>query len=465
MFGLKSSEGNKAVWELRGNKDRIAEIKAEELKIFSKLFTGSGSDWQASQLPRVHNKQISSLLAKFANSKTIREMFPKSTVESMFHESGAKQKGQIHRLDNPSFQPQTARDCILTGPLIYVGCPIYQNANTISKTHRAYSPIDLTEISEDFLPRTVYKPGKRDGSTEKFEEVMRQVGTNGQLGRSVVEDYRFAYKLQASLSGERTLIGTIVPREVSAVNTLMLMSFSNIRDLVRCTSLLCSLPLDFITKVKARAAIYEDDIKSLPVIDGIALDYAFNRMLRLTCLTKHFDSLWTYCFNRSFLRDRFVVDLEQLDSENSWDRLNSLWQSNFALKTDFGRRQAHLEIDALVAIGLGLSFDELESMYKIQFPVLQEYESVDEYDSKGRKLPNSTRKEPGQKEVVEARKDHDGISPLTVSWKLDGGKQTVTKTFYPPFTKVDRVEDYRQAWEVFTERFAKEKEKNVGSKC
>jgi hypothetical protein len=44
---------------------------------------------------------------------------------------------------------------------------------------------------------------------------------------------------------------------------------------------------------------------------------------------------------------------------------------------------------------------------------------------------------------------------LDVSWEIDDGLQTVTKTFYPPFTKVDREEDYRRAWEEFSKRYAK----------
>ena len=45
---------------------------------------------------------------------------------------------------------------------------------------------------------------------------------------------------------------------------------------------------------------------------------------------------------------------------------------------------------------------------------------------------------------------------LDVSWEIDDGLQTVTKTFYPPYTKVDCEEDYRRAWEEFSRRYPSE---------
>ena len=49
--------------------------------------------------------------------------------------------------------------------------------------------------------------------------------------------------------------------------------------------------------------------------------------------------------------------------------------------------------------------------------------------------------------------ENGGPLALEASWPIDDGLQTVTKTFYPPFTKVDREEDYRRAWEVLSERY------------
>lgn len=44
---------------------------------------------------------------------------------------------------------------------------------------------------------------------------------------------------------------------------------------------------------------------------------------------------------------------------------------------------------------------------------------------------------------------------LETSLIVDDCLRMVTKTFYPPFTKVDRETDYTRAWEVFEERYGK----------
>jgi hypothetical protein len=108
------------------------------------------------------------------------------------------------------------------------------------------------------------------------------------------------------------------------------------------------------------------------------------------------------------------------------------------------------------------------------------YELADEYDARGRQLPNTVRKNQGGTQFRTAREDAlqkhpeayktrpaaDALSPdwpftkeignappLEASWEIDDGLQTVTKTFYPPFTKVDREADYARAWEEFEKRY------------
>jgi len=184
-----------------------------------------------------------------------------------------------------------------------------------------------------------------------------------------------------------------------------------------------------------------------------------HRALRLACLTITYADLW----------DSQALTLSPLPWHSTDPRLPlegpvegpATWDRTAALRTDFARRMALVEIDVLVAQALGLTLDQLIDIYRIYFPVLQQNEAGTWYDRNGRIAWTCSKGLPGIGYLEEGRSPsrrnwekiiEDGRTHLECQAVVDfmpGGPQTITHTFEGPFDTCDRVEDYKRAWAYF----------------
>ncbi len=169
-----------------------------------------------------------------------------------------------------------------------------------------------------------------------------------------------------------------------------------------------------------------------------------------------------------------------LETDNNEKR--NYWQRIVALRSERMRRQALVEIDVLVAMVFGFTLDELLAMYRIQFPTLQKCENNTWYDSNGRivytsrsgykavpskavkndnnwSLYSSARTEANIALGWEDIKDLEEavVTQQVIDNTLAGEPVERTIEYRAPFSKCDREQDYRQAWEVFSERFSTER--------
>jgi len=198
------------------------------------------------------------------------------------------------------------------------------------------------------------------------------------------------------------------------------------------TGLSNSIPYDFFIKVINKTNITDDLIDMLPFFSDVSW-HIKSRVLRLNCLTEYYSELWQKCFESKFVQDQFTKKDKRL---SKWDHLQSEWTYDTPLRNFFERRQAHVELDVLVAMELDISLEALIAIYRIQFPILSKNEKATWYDQKGKIVYSisTSCSSLNRKDVLE-------------SW--DGKSTDPIDGYVPPFTICDREADIRQAYHFF----------------
>ena len=164
--GIKNDGGE---WETRGHCQRLVTITETELALFARLFEKPDTPALQARLPQVHSREILVVLRKFADApRRLGDLEGEYLSTEMFHESNSQRDGLITRQEDPSFQPQSADQWVLSGPHFYVGNPFNKTPRTACTANGHYDDIDLTAIPDDFLPRAVYRPSDRQGDLTRF---------------------------------------------------------------------------------------------------------------------------------------------------------------------------------------------------------------------------------------------------------------------------------------------------------
>jgi hypothetical protein len=449
--GLKTSAGQ---WNTEGHSKRLIPISEPTLSLFSRLYDETGTPPKQARLPTLHSQQLLSVLEKLASSpKRLGDLKGEYYATVMWDETNAiKKDGTIRR--ETDF-PSGASDVVLSGPLINVGNPLYQTPKAICNTNRAYASLDLSTLPEDYLPRTNYRP---DVPPAEYRARMPRVPWGEK--NTVSEFFRVAHRKRLSQAGERTLIPSLVAPGIGHVISVVTTAFADQTRVVDLCALLQAIPLDFYIKTTGKSDLTAGDMQLFPLRAERHQERLRIRTLILNCLTTHYADLWNECWDQGFRQQRWAKDDPRLPN-SFFSNLTPTWQRDCALRTDYARRQALVEIDVLVAQALGLTLDELITIYRVQFPVMQQYERDTWYDMNGRIVFTNSK---GLSGVGFPRKGRGRGANREIGWEdiqtmttgtvsrtivddtLPGGPVERTITYQAPWVRCDRVEDYRVAW-------------------
>jgi hypothetical protein len=441
--GIKGDDNK---WNMHGHKYRIIEVGQEELSLFAKLYGAEGTLPLTARLPAVHSSQIVEVLRKFADQPMRLSNIQDSikSVDIMWHETNAQKDKIIRRCTCFADEPT---QWIISGPHFFVGNPFYKTPMRVCKLNSHYDVLDLNVIMDDYLPRTNYVP-----ACDK-NKYFSMVPNFGKKSEAMTNFYRLTHRRMLSQSGERTFITAIMPKYTAMINTCVSTAFLSNQDLIDFYGFTLSIIYDFFLKSTGRADCYADTLLRFPLLK---IKNISTRALVLTCLTTHYNDLWMECWQDGIQAEKWSKTEPRLPN-TFFTSLTPHWQRNCALRTDYARRQALVEIDVLAAMALGLTMDELKTIYRVQFPVLRQNESDTWYDQNGRIVFTCSK---GLTGVGFTRPEWNDIKGMTsgavertiMDDTLPGGPIERTITYLAPFDRCDRERDYETVWAEFEKR-------------
>ncbi len=443
--GIKDDDNK---WNTKGHYKRIIQVTEKELALFAELYDTSGTPALQARLPALQSQLLINALQKFTNHpRRLGDLKDEYSSSVMWEEANSQKNGTIKR--KTKF-PHKTGEWILSGPHFFVGNPFYKTPRAKCTLNSHYDILDLTTLPGDFLPRTNYVP---DCDAATYHKRTPKVSWNKQ---SITDFYRVVFRKMIGTSSERTLSGCIMIPNTGHIDGCFSVAFKSTSALVTFSSFASSIPYDFLIKTTGKSNFRNELLALFPIIDSHAIELSL-RTLKLTCLTDHYANLWQECWINSFVSETWAK-LDPRLSNDHFKNLTPKWNRNVALRTDYERRQALVEIDVFASMALGLTLEELKTIYRVQFPVLRQYESDTWYDQKGRIVFTCSK---GLVGVGFTRPEWNGIKDMTsgtvertiVDDTLPGGPRERTINYHAPFDRCDREEDYEIVWENFQKRF------------
>ena len=470
-------------WNVAGHRYRMIVIAFRELQMFSALYDEPGTPPLEARLPALHSRQLVIVLQRLAIQETVLGSFNDQIKFSVgWDESGAQRDGTIRRY---TAFPDRSDEVILSGPNYFCGNPLYKTPRRACKKNSDYDVLDLNAMPDDYLARTNYK---RDCDSLTYESrTGRMVWTEGgqTQSRRLTDCWRVVAREMVGSSSQRTLSTALLPRNVLHLNTSRSTAFRDSGLCCEFASLTMSIVLDFFIKTTGTGHVTPSYLQRLSLLSSGCDRYIRSalrlRALILNCLTTQYTDLWHELFDPRFRRDSWAK-LDPRLSRSFFTALTSQWSRHVAQRADYARRQVLVEIDVLTAMAFGLTLDELCTIYRVQFPVLNQYERDTWYDRNGQiaftvsrglvgvGLPRKKRKGDTCYGIRTAQRHEDGIA---LGWEdirdlkhgvvtrtimddtLPGGPVERTIEYHAPFDRCDREEDYHTAWAAFEERLGR----------
>ncbi|GGV82984.1 hypothetical protein [Streptomyces thermoviolaceus] len=286
---------------------------------------------------------------------------------------------------------------------------------------------------------------KRDVEPEAVEDEQVEKFLLAKASRPYSERFRWAWRNQIAPDTERALYTALLPREVTHVGGIRSAFVSSMRHSALIGGFWSGLPIDYFLRTLAWSHLHENPAKLLPAPqENHPLAPALLlRTLRLNALTTAYADLWADLYDSKWPGyEPWAVEWPHLKTE--LHRVTPTWQRDTPLRTEYARRAALVEIDALVAVWLGIDADTLIAMYRARFPIMQDFDRVTWFDAEERKIA-------GDRYTYGFDQTKEHWTQFEAYLK-DPEAAPVPDGYTAPFYKADREREMREAHAYFSKR-------------
>ncbi|MYV76808.1 class I SAM-dependent DNA methyltransferase [Streptomyces sp. SID1046] len=416
-------------WDIRAHRDRLVHVDLPLLAAWSELINDPTSD--ISETPLLYPISTTEQAAVAHLSQAVRLDAHSPHLSSGYHESATKEKGIIRSAVKKN---STWAEVILRGPHFSAATPFSKQAPDMGRSGQL---INLTTLSASDIPGTDYQR-----ACDRDSYLAAQDTWNG---RHFTDYYRLAWRKMIPFDTERSLFAALIPPGPAHVHAVYSMALQDNEYTALCSGFWASIPLDYLLRITGRSDLQITEALKMPVPEPghpLATPLLL-RTLRLNCLTDAYAPLWEELFHPTWPGYE--------DWARSWPsiaplagHLTSKWGYLTPLRSEYERRAALVEIDALVSVWLGITADQLVAIHKSRYPVLSDYEAEMYFDADGRKVArnHNTYGYDQTKETYSALLGH-----------LDNPASVPPPEGYTaPFYKADRETEMRAAHAHFSAR-------------
>ncbi|MFH9353764.1 class I SAM-dependent DNA methyltransferase [Kitasatospora sp. NPDC017646] len=424
-------------WDTRPHRDRVIPVNEDRLTSWRRLSGDVGPIDRTPLLYPVLKTEQGAIDALAAFVDRLGMLSPK--ISSGYHEASAKRDGYIRWSTS---QPSELQELILQGPHFTGSTPFNKQPDNPCRSNRDWSPFDLTAISGSGIPRTNYVRACDTGTYEAAQDRW--------AGRPYTEYFRLAWRAMVPFDTERSLFAALIPPGPAHVHTVHSLALGDNLLTSLSAGFWAALPLDYLLRITGRSHLQVAEALQMPtpVPDHPLASSLLVRSLRLNALTDAYSPLWEELFSPSWSASENWAYEAWQNLKPLAEQLTSKWQYDTPLRTEYERRAALVELDALVSVWLGITADQLVAIYRTRYPIMADYEAEMYFDANGRKLARSFNAYGhGQtKETYPALLDHLA-SPATVP---------PPEGYTAPFYKADRETEMRAAHAHFQARLEAE---------